>query len=68
VRNITCETEEEKKMPEFKVWSRDNLDKFATDAYIKLLEQEDLIQQLQCDLKDAIAAYRELMRRGTQPQ
>jgi hypothetical protein len=51
-------------MPEFKVWSRDNLDKFATDAYLKLLEQEDLIQQLQCDLKDAIAAYRELMRRG----
>lgn len=55
-------------MPEFKVWSRDNLDKFATDAYMKLQEQEDLIQQLQCDLKDAIEAYRVLMRRGSPPQ
>lgn len=55
-------------MPEFKTWERDNLDKFAAEAYIKLLEQEDLIQQLQCDLKDAIEAYRELMRRGTPPQ
>jgi hypothetical protein len=55
-------------MPEFKVWERDNLNQFAAEAYMKLLEQEDLIQQLQNDLKDAIAAYRELMRRGTQPQ
>jgi len=65
---IDCQTTEKNSMPEFKVWSRDNLDKFATDAYLKLLEQEDLIQQLQCDLKDAIAAYRELIRRGTPPQ
>jgi len=55
-------------MPEFKTWERDTLNQFATEAYMKLLEQEDLIQQLQNDLKDAIAAYRELMRRGTQPQ
>jgi len=55
-------------MPDFKTWDRENLDKFAYDAYMKLVEQEDLIQQLQCDLKDAIEAYRELMRRGTQPQ
>ena len=65
---IDCQTTERNSMPEFKVWSRDNLDKFAADAYLKLLEQEDLIQQLQCDLKDAIAAYRELIRRGTPPQ
>ena len=65
---IDCQTTERRSMPEFKVWTRENLDKFATDAYMKLLEQEDLIQQLQCDLKDAIAAYRELIRRGNQPQ
>jgi hypothetical protein len=41
---------------------------FAAEAYLKLLEQEDLIQHLNCDLKDAIEAYRELMRRGTPPQ
>lgn len=55
-------------MPEFKTWDRENLDKFAADAYLKLLEQEDLIQQLNRDLKDAIAAYRALMLRDTQPQ
>ena len=55
-------------MPEFKTWERENLDKFATDAYMKLQEQEDLIQQLHCDLKDAIKAYRELMLRDTQPR
>jgi hypothetical protein len=55
-------------MPEFKTWSRENLDQFATEAYIKLQEQEDLIQQLNCDLKDAIEAYRVLMRRDTQPR
>ena len=55
-------------MPEFKTWSRENLDQFAYEAYMKLQEQEDLIQQLNCDLKDAIEAYRVLMRRGTQPQ
>lgn len=53
-------------MPDFKTWDRENLDKFAYDAYIKLVEQEDLIQQLQCDLKDAIEAYRVLMRKGSQ--
>jgi hypothetical protein len=55
-------------MPDFKTWERDNLDKFAAEAYSKLLEQENLIQQLNCDLKDAIAAYRALILRGTQPQ
>ena len=55
-------------MPSFEVWERKTLDKFAYDAYSKLLEQEDLIQQLNCDLKDAIEAYRVLMRRDTQPQ
>lgn len=34
--------------------------KFANDAYAKLCEQDDIIQQLQCDLKTAIEAYRTL--------
>jgi len=49
-------------MPEFKTWSRENLDQFAYEAYMKLQEQEDLIQQLHCDLKDAIEAYRVLIK------
>jgi len=49
-------------MPSFEVWERKTLDKFAYDSYAKLLEQEALIQQLNWDLKDAIKAYRELIK------
>jgi len=49
-------------MPTFESWSHENLAKFAQDAYIKLQEQQDYIQQLQNDLKDAINAYRELLK------
>jgi hypothetical protein len=55
-------------MPNFETWERENLNSFAYEAYMKLQEQEDLIQQLTWDLKDAIEAYRVLMRRDTQPQ
>ena len=34
--------------------------KFADDVYAKLQEQDDIIQQLQCDLKTALEAYRTL--------
>ena len=36
--------------------------KFADEAYAKLCEQDDRIQQLQCDLKTAIEAYRALTK------
>jgi hypothetical protein len=45
--------------PNFATWSQANLAKFAEEAYAKLCEQDDIIQQLQCDLKTAIEAYRE---------
>lgn len=54
--------------PTFDTWERATLDKFALDAYERLLVQEDLIQQLNSDLKAAIKAYRELMLRDTQPR
>ena len=47
-------------MPHFQIWSQANLAKFAQEAYAKLCEQDDYIQQLQCDLKTAIEAYRAL--------
>ena len=46
--------------PDFQTWSQANLTKFANEAYAKLCEQDDRIQQLQCDLKTAIEAYRAL--------
>jgi len=46
--------------PKFEAWSVENLSKFAHEAYAKLVEQDDQIQQLNCDLKTAIEAYRRL--------
>lgn len=49
-------------MPSFETWSHANLAKFAAEAYAKMHQQHDLIQQLQNDLKDAIKAYREILK------
>ena len=45
-------------MPNFETWSYENLVKFAKESHQRMQEQHDYIQQLQNDLKDAIAAYR----------
>lgn len=47
-------------IPDFGAWSHENLAKFAKEAYLKMQEQHDQIQQLQNDLKDSLNAYREL--------
>jgi hypothetical protein len=54
-------------MSNFKIWTQENLAKFAKEANDKMIEQNDRIEQLQCDLKDAIAAYRKLMKKGEPP-
>jgi hypothetical protein len=54
-------------MSNFKTWTQENLAQFAQEANAKMIEQDDRIQQLQCDLKDAIEAYRALMRKGECP-
>ena len=56
-----------KSMSNFRTWTQENLAEFAHQANKKMVEQDDRIQQLQCDLKDAIAAYRALMRKGESP-
>ena len=50
-------------MSNFKTWTQENLAAFAQQANDKMIQQDDRIQQLQCDLKDAIEAYRALMRK-----
>ncbi len=52
-----------KSMSNFKTWTQENLAEFAYQANIKMIQQNERIQQLQCDLKDAIEAYRALMRK-----
>lgn len=49
--------------PDFASWQTANLVNFASDAYAKMQEQADQIMQLQQDLKTAIHAYRDLLRR-----
>ena len=49
-------------MPAFETWSYENLAKFAAEAYAKMQQQQDQIEQLQNDLKDAIKAYREILK------
>ena len=46
--------------PTFATWDRVVLDKFALEAYLRLREQQDQLEQLRGDLKDAIEAYRAL--------
>ena len=48
-------------MTNFITWTQENLAQFAQEAVAKMTEQHEQIQQLQCDLKDAIEAYRALI-------
>jgi hypothetical protein len=54
-------------MSNFKTWTQENLAQFAQDANDKMIQQNERIEQLQRDLKDAIEAYRALMRKGEPP-
>ena len=51
-------------MSNFKTWTQENLAAFAQEANDKMVEQNERIEQLQRDVKDAIAAYRKLMQMG----
>ena len=51
-------------MSNFKTWTQENLAQFAEEANAKMIEQNERIEQLQRDVKDAIEAYRALLRKG----
>ena len=53
--------------PTFSTWDRAVLDKFAFEAYLRLREQQDQLEQLRGDLKDAIEAYRAVIRKPEFP-
>ena len=44
---------------DFQRWSQENLANFAWDAYVKMKEQADVIEQLRQDFKDAMKLVRE---------
>ena len=45
-------------LPNFAAWERTTLDKFALDAYIRLQQQQEALEQLRQDLRDAMALLR----------
>ena len=45
-------------LPNFSVWERQTLDKFALDAYLRLQAQQEALEQLRQDLRDAMALLR----------
>lgn len=49
--------------PDFATWQQNNLVNFATEAYKKLQNQDEEIQNLKLDLKTAISAYRQLLEK-----
>jgi hypothetical protein len=48
----------------FAAWETHNLAKFAQEATARLIEQDELIESLEADLKAAIRAYRHLVIEG----
>lgn len=48
--------------PDFPTWKRETLDRFAAEAYERMQQMHEQIQQLQCDFKDAMEQARELLR------
>jgi hypothetical protein len=51
-------------LPNFAAWSNKNLANFAAEAYIKMKEQQETIEQAQQDFKDAMAQLRKLTSSG----
>ena len=51
-------------LPNFAAWSHENLAKFSIDAYRKMQEQQETIEQLQGDFKDAMCELRKLTSSG----
>ncbi len=45
-------------LPNFPAWERQTLDKFALDAYIRMQQQAEAIEQLRQDLRDAMSLLR----------
>ena len=45
-------------LPNFAAWERQTLDRFALDAYLRLQAQQEALEQLRQDLRDAMNLLR----------
>ena len=55
---------EPKDMPNFASWSNKNLADFCAEAYIRMQEQQEAIEQYRQDLKDAMKELRKQAGNG----
>jgi len=51
-----------KDYPNFAAWSHENLAKFCTDSYQRMQEQQEMIEQLQQNWKDAMQEIRRMIK------
>lgn len=48
-------------LPNFAAWNAETLTKFATDAYKRMQQQQEAMEQMRNDLKTAMENYRKLL-------
>lgn len=48
-------------LPNFAAWNLETLAKFAADSYVKMQHQQETIEQLRQDWKDAMVEARRFM-------
>ena len=47
-------------MPNFAAWSHENLAKFAEEAYVRMREQQEALEQATANFKNAMVELRKL--------
>lgn len=55
---------EPKDIPNFAAWSNKNLADFCTEAYIRMREQQEALEQTQSNFKDAMNELRKKIVKG----
>ena len=53
---------EPKDLPNFASWSNKNLADFCTEAYIRMQEQQEAMEQLRQNWKDSMVEIRRLLK------
>ena len=52
-------------IPNFAAWSNENLANFAKEAYVRMQHQQETIEQLRQDWKDAMVEVRRYMHEAS---
>ena len=56
---------QKRETPSFATWQHDTLAKFATEAYIRLQDEQQANEQLRLDLKDAMKLLRAALKENS---